>query len=267
MRVLGLVTIGSLIIIVEQIKEIIMKKIIFWTALISVLGLLIGACAKRDDDTATTQFSVSCEDTTTASGSITIGSETISGTYLWQTWTDSQNSRQATGCQDITSITYYGKPTGGQSVFKKRIVTSSTSFVDYEAFYSDTACTSRMGYLETRYSNVSVGDPVSGLDNSSGQGTSGYKVTMNEDCGRVMGDTDVMTGEYNTSRAYMYKLNPLTTGTERVFGMGYSGALGNTAYGIWGAGDNGTTYSFHYVESTEGQPSDWGGNDGYTTQR
>ncbi len=266
MRILGLVTIGSLIIIVEQIKEIIMKKIIFWTAVISVLGLLIGACAKRDDDTATTQFTVSCEDMTTASGSITIGSETISGTYLWQSWSDSQNSQQATGCQNITSINYYGKPTGSQSVFKKRIVTSSTSFVDHEAFYSDTACTSRMGYMDIRYSNVSMGDQVSGLDNSSGKGTSGYKVTFNGECGRVMGDTDAATDKYNTSRAYLYKLNPLTTGTERVFAMGWDGSLADTSYGIWGAGDNGTTYSFHYVESSEGQPTDWG-SDGYTNQK
>lgn len=245
-----------------------MKKIIFWTALISVLGLLIGACAKRDDDSATTQFSVSCEDTKTASGSITIGSETISGTYLWLTYTDDSNSRQATGCQDITSINYWGKPTGGQSVFKKRIVTSSTSFVDYEAFYSDTACTSRMGYLETRNSNLSVGDQVSGLDNSSGQGTSGYKVTFNQDCGRVMADTDAAADAYNTSWAWLYRLNPLTTGTERVFGMGWDGALGNIQYGIWGAGDNGTTYSFHYVEGGDDRiPTDWGGNDGGTNQR
>ena len=91
-----------------------MKKIIFWTALISVLGLLIGACAKRDDDTATTQFTVSCEDTTTASGSITIGSETISGTYLVQTWEDSFLSRPATGCNATTD--HHGSPTGTQSV-------------------------------------------------------------------------------------------------------------------------------------------------------
>ena len=103
MPVLGLVTIGSLIIIVDQIKEIIMKKIIFWTALISVLGLLIGACAKRDDDSATTPFTVSCEDTT-ASGSITIGSDTVSGTYLVQTWTDSFLSRKATGCTSHDDI-------------------------------------------------------------------------------------------------------------------------------------------------------------------
>jgi len=265
LRVLGLVTIGSLIIIVEQIKEIIMKKIIFWTALISVLGLLIGACAKRDDDTATTQFTVSCEDTTTASGSITIGSETVSGTYLWQTWTDSQNSQQATGCQDISSIDYYGKPTGGQSIFKKRIVTSSTSFVDYEAFYSDTACTSRMGYLETRYSNVSVGDQVSGLDNSTGRPSSGYKVTYNGKCGKLMGDTDAATAAFNASHAYLLRFNLLTTGTEKVFNMGWAGQLGDTMYDIWGAGDNGTTYSFYSSMGSLQQPIDWDDNSGGST--
>jgi len=78
-----------------------MKKIIFWTALISVLGLLIGACAKRDDDTAVTKWTVSCEDMT-ASGSITIGSDTASGTYLVLTGNDFYNSRPATGCNATT---------------------------------------------------------------------------------------------------------------------------------------------------------------------
>ena len=173
-----------------------MKKIIFWTALISVLGLLIGACAKRDDDTATTPFTVSCEDTT-ASGSITIGSDTVSGTYLVQTWTDSSLSRLATGCQDTT--TYYGSPTGTQSVLIKRIVTSSTSFLDHVSYYSDTACTSRLGYIDKKYSNLSVGDQVSGLDSSSGRPTSGYRVTYNPDCAKIMGVTDAAAAELNNS--------------------------------------------------------------------
>ena len=167
-----------------------MKKIIFWTALISVLGLLIGACAKRDDDKATTPFTVSCEDTT-ASGSITIGSDTVSGTYLVQTWTDSYLSRPATGCTDTSSWSanpYH--PTGTQSILKKKIITSSTSFVNHESYYSDTACTSRLGYLEKKYSNLSVGDTVSGLDSSSGRPTSGYRVTYAPDCAKIMADTD-----------------------------------------------------------------------------
>ena len=158
-----------------------MKKIIFWTALISVLGLLIGACAKRDDDTSTTQWTTSsCE--TTASGSITVGSETVSGTYLWRTYQDSDLSRPATGCKATTR--HDMAPTGTQSVLQKRIITSSTSFVNHVSYYSDTACTSRLGYIEKKYFNVSVGDQVSGLDNSSGRGTSGYKVTYNGECGR-----------------------------------------------------------------------------------
>jgi hypothetical protein len=260
---LGLVTIGSLIIIVDQIKEIIMKKIIFWTALISVLGLLIGACAKRDDDTTATPFTVSCDDTT-ASGSITIGSDTVSGTYLVQTWEDSFLSRPATGCNATTE--YWGAPTGTQSVLVKRIVTSSTSFADYEGFYSDTACTSRLGYVEKRYSNVSVGDQVSGLDNSSGRPTSGYKVTYNGECGKLMGDTDAATDKLNATYAYLLKFNLLTTGTEQVFGMGFSGQLGDTNYDIWGAGDNGTTFSFYSSRgNTESQPSDWDANSGGNT--
>jgi len=242
-----------------------MKKIIFWTALISVLGLLIGACAKRDDDKATTQWTFSCEDTT-ASGGITIGSDTVSGTYLVQTWADSSLSRTATGCQATT--TYYGSPTGTQSVLVKRIVTSSTSFVDYEGFYSDTACTSRLGYVENRYSNVSVGDQVSGLDTSSGRPSSGYKVTYNGECGKVMGDTDAATDKFNALYAYLLRLNPLTTGTERVFGMGWGGELGDTSYDIWGAGVSGSIFSFYSARgSTQSQPSDWESGYGNTYQR
>ena len=240
-----------------------MKKIIFWTALISVLGLLIGACAKRDDDTAATPFTVSCEDTT-ASGSITIGSDTVSGTYLVQTWTDSYLSRPATGCQATT--TYYGSPTGTKSVLSKRIVTSSTSFAEYVGYYSDTACSSRLGYTDFRYSNVSVGDQVSGLDNSTGRPTSGYKVTYNGECGKVMGDTDAATAAFNASYAYLLRFNLLTTGTEKVFNMGWGGGLANTSYDIWGAGDNGTTFSFYSSRgSSESQPSDWDANSGGRT--
>jgi len=242
-----------------------MKKIIFWTALISVLGLLIVACAKRDDDTAVTQWTVSCEDTT-ASGSITIGSDTASGTYLVQTWADSFLSRPATGCNETTE--HRGSPTGTQSVLQKRIVTSSTSFVDHESYYSDTACTSRLGYIEKKYSNLSVGDQVSGLDSSSGRPTSGYRVTYNEDCAKIMGDTDAATASLNSSWSSYLLLELLTTGTEKVFSLGFdAGQLGSTNYSIWGAGDNGTTYSFYSARggSAGYEPSDWDANSGAST--
>ena len=241
-----------------------MKKIIFWTALISVLGLLIGACAKRDDDTAVTQWTVSCEDTT-ASGSITIGSDTASGTYLVLTGNDFYNSRPATGCNATTE--HHGSPTGTQSVLQKRIVTSSTSFVDHESYYSDTACTSRLGYLEKKYSNLSVGDTVSGLDNSSGgRPTSGYRVTYKPECAKIMADTDAAKVTFNTAYASYFHIYPMTTGTEKVFCETWACQV-QTYYSIWGAGDNGTTFSIYQAMggSAGYEPSDWDDNSGGMT--
>ena len=244
-----------------------MKKIIFWTALISVLGLLIGACAKRDDDTAVTQWTVSCEDTT-ASGSITIGSDTASGTYLVQTGNEFYNSLPATGCNATTQ--YYGSPTGTQSVLIKKIITSSTSFVDHESYYSDTACTSRLGYTEKKFSNLSVGEQVTGLGTPVAglRPSSGYRVTYNPDCAKIMGDTDAVTAAFNSTWSSDLGLQLLTTGTEKVFSLGFdAGQLGSTNYSIWGAGDNGTTYSFYSARggSAGYEPSDWDANSGAST--
>ena len=243
-----------------------MKKIIFWTALISVLGLLIGACAKRDDDTAVTQWTVSCEDTT-ASGSITIGSDTASGTYLVQTWNDAYLSRPATGCNATTR--HYGSPTGTQSVLQKRIVTSSTSFVDHESYYSDTACTSRLGYIEKKYSNLSVGDQVSGLDSSSGRPTSGYRVTYNPDCAKIMGDTDAATAAFNSTWSSDLGLQLLTTGTEKVFSLGI--CCGPTGVKLIIASGEPEIMAPHipFTQLEEVQagyePSDWDANSGGST--
>jgi len=244
-----------------------MKKIIFWTALISILGLLIGACAKRSAEDATKEHVESCDDMT-ASGSITIGSDTASGTYLHLTSNESYNSLPATGCTDTSSYpadpTF---PTGTNSILKKKIITSSTSFVDHESYYSDTACTSRLGYLEKKYSNLSVGDTVSGLDNSSGgRPTSGYRVTYNEACAKIMADTDAAKVTFNTAYASYFHVYPMTTGTEKVFCLGWACQV-RTYYDIWGAGDNGTTFSIYQAMggSTGYEPSDWDDNSGGMT--
>ena len=244
-----------------------MKKIIFWTALISILGLLIGACSKRSAEDATTAFVESCDDTT-ASGSITIGSDTASGTYLHLTSNESYNSLPATGCTDTSSRSanpYH--PTGTNSILKKKIITSSTSFVDHVSYYSDTACTSRLGYLEKRYSNLSVGDTVSGLDNSSGgRPTSGYRVTYKPECAKIMADTDAAMVTFNTAYAAFFHIYPMTTGTEKAFCETWACQV-QTYYSIWGAGDNGTTFSIYQAMggSAGYEPSDWDDNSGGTT--
>ena len=158
-------------------------------------------------------------------------------------------------------------PTGTQSILKKKIITSSTSFVDHESYYSDTACTSRLGYLEKKYSNLSVGDTVSGLDNSSGgRPTSGYRVTYKPECAKIMADTDAAMVTFNTAYASYFHIYPMTTGTEKAFCETWACQV-QTYYDIWGAGDNGTTFSIYQAMggSAGYEPSDWDDNTGGMT--
>ena len=227
-----------------------MKKIIFWTALISVVAFFIGACAKRDD-TATTVTAVTCD--RTASGSITIGSDTVSSSYLMYT-----GSTPVTGCYAMTST---GFPTGTQSIKQQRIVTSSTSFVDYTGYFSDTACTSTsvISYQYQKYSSLSVGDQVTGLTTSGGRPSSAYKVTYKTDCATAKGETDAGTEllNYNYSNTGVY----LTTGTEQTF----STATNTTTYSIWGTADNGTHNFFYSADDSQTDyPSDWDNNNDTT---
>jgi hypothetical protein len=248
LSVLGLVTIGSLIISVDQIKETIMKKIIFWTALISVVAFFIGACAKRDD-TAITATTVTCS--TTASGSITVGNDTVSSSYLMYT-----GPSNAPGCIAMTNAAF---PTGTQSLSQQRIITSSTSFVDYVGYFSDTACTTGISYMYNKSSSLSVVSQVTGLDTSQGAPSSGYRVTYKSDCTTAKGETDAGTEKLNFrySNTGVY----LTTGTEKTF----STATNTTTYSIWGTADNGTHNFFYSADDSQTDyPSDWDNNNDTT---
>jgi len=225
-----------------------MKKIIFWTALISVVTLFIGACAKRDDTTITVT-AVTCS--TTASGSITVGSDTVSSSYLMYT-----GPSNAPGCIELSNAAF---PTGTQSISQQRIITSSTSFVDYVGYFSDTACATGISYMYNKYSSLSVGDQVTGLDTSQGAPSSGYRVTYKSDCTTAKGETDAGTEllNYRYSNTGVY----MTTGTEQTF----STATNTTTYSIWGTADNGTHNFFYSADdSQDGYPSDWDNNNDTT---
>ena len=220
-----------------------MKKIIFWTALISVVTLFIGACAKRDD-TTTTAAAVTCS--RTASGSITVGSDTVSSSYLMFT-----GPSNALGCIALTNA---GFPTGTQSLSQQRIITSSTSFVDYVGYFSDTACTTGISYMYNKYSSLSVGDQVTGLDTSQGAPSSGYRVTYKSDCTTAKGETDTGTEALNFrfSNTGVY----LTTGTEQTFSTETTGSI----YNIWASGNSGSSF-YDGSRSNTDYPSDWDSND------
>ena len=101
-----------------------MKKIFFWLVLIGSILVILGSCAKDENEETTS----SCATDTTASGSITIGSETMSGVYLTQ-------------CVDISS-------NAGQQIFpsdsksgKKAVVVTGDAAISEEFLtYTDTSC-------------------------------------------------------------------------------------------------------------------------------
>ena len=222
-----------------------MKKIIFWTALISVVTLFIGACAKRDDTTITAT-AVTCS--TTASGSITVGSDTVSSSYLMYT-----GPSNAPGCFEYSNAAF---PTGTQSINQQRIITSSTSFVDYVGYFSDTACATGISYMYNKYSSLSVGDQVTGLDTSQGAPSSGYRVTYKSDCTTAKGETDAGTEllNYRYSNTGVY----MTTGTEQTF----STEVTQSTYNIWATEDNGSVISFYNGDDSQTDyPSGWNNND------
>ena len=212
-----------------------MKKLLFWMVLIVGVIAVIGACSKSDDssssDDATATASVtSCSDT--ASGSITgIDNQSVSGTYSvmlqYVGYGDIDND---TGCTTNTTLlsNFSSKmPTGAVSFNQLRVVTSSTSFADVYKSYSDTACSSEMASLVVGYTDVTIGDNVTGLTTGDASiGTTGTKATSKQYCMKGKGTTDNGTAWLNT---YLSDSGlTYVTGEEKI-----SGASGATYYHLW----------------------------------
>ena len=120
-----------------------MKNI--YIILIFFLSFTIYSCAKKSDSSSTTSASyVSKIDNATASGSITVGSEALSGTYnsVWLSYPSDY------------------PPSSTDSFGTSLTVTSNSSYVETLNYYSDSSCTSTDGYVSFYYDNVTIGSAV-----------------------------------------------------------------------------------------------------------
>ena len=104
-----------------------MKKIIFWMILIGSIMAILGSCAKDDDEEASTTSS--CATDTTASGSITVGSETMSGVYL---------SNCYTGFAEVAGTQVF--PSDVKSGYMALVVTGDAAISEEFLTYTDTSC-------------------------------------------------------------------------------------------------------------------------------
>ena len=172
-----------------------MKKLLFWMVLIVGMMVLLGSCAKDDDTAASTTSS--CATDTTASGSITVGSETLSGTYVSEC--NTTQFAAVAGTQLFPSDVKSGKTV--------IVVTSDTTLTEEFLMYTDTSCsTPTLTYKQVR-DNVTVGA-------ASG---SNYLVTYNADSLKVNPSTEVAETHIETYATNLGLSWPLTVGTESSF--------------------------------------------------
>ena len=144
-----------------------MKKLLFWMVLIVGIVALIGSCAKKEESTTTTAAAVT---STTASGSITVGSETMSGTYVSPCYSGAEVAAGASAGQ---------LPSDLLAMRDVLVVTSDTSISEETHAYTDTTCSTRSYYSKDGNTSFSVG--VASGDY--------YKVTYTETSFKALVDT------------------------------------------------------------------------------
>ena len=144
-----------------------MKKLLFWMALIVGIVALIGSCAKKEEEDSAASI---CATNTTASGSITVGSETMSGVYL---------STCNTGIAASAGTQIF--PSDVKSGYMALVVTGDAAISEEFLMYTDTTCSTPSLTFKNGRTDFTVGS-------ASG---SNYAVTYKASAVKVKPSTDV----------------------------------------------------------------------------
>jgi len=141
-----------------------MKKLLFWMVLIVGIVALLGSCAKKEE--STTAAASTSVTSSTASGSITVGSQTLSGTYV--------STCNTTAFAAAAGMSIF--PADIKSGKTVMVVTSDTTFSDEMFMFTDTSCSTPSATIKNGRDNVTVG-VASGSYYLVTYGTSYFKVT------------------------------------------------------------------------------------------
>ena len=176
-------------------------------ALIGGILAILGSCAK-DDDSAASTTSTAFSPTTTASGSITVGSATMSGTYAGE-------------CNDLTGSSAIGVYVPSDVLANRDVlvVVGSDNVSEESYFYTDTTCTNLSAYSKDGNDNFTVGD----------QSGDYYKVTYVEATFKVMAVTSTAESFYES----YFSTNSITnqgTAVDLVVGTEYSMSSNGNLY-------------------------------------
>ena len=212
-----------------------MKKLLFWIVLIVGTVALLGSCAKKEESTAAAAAAGVCTtcdpltSTTTAAGSITVGSATLSGTYATSCFTDVSDFSEGSAPSDMKSYGFLFIVRGNDNV------TEETNY------YTDSTCTTK-GYTKKNvYDNVTVGNAYG---SKYGTDYSNYQVKLEYKQIKLLVTTTVsetwLQGIYGDSVDFVVD-------TEKVLTVS---ASSQQKYNLWNVsattfemGDNGANYS------------------------
>jgi len=158
---------------------------------IITFSLIFLSCAKKDEEDSTT--ATSCATDTTASGSITVGSETMSGVYL-------------SACNDgfASSAGSSIFPSDVKSGYSVVVVTGDAAISEEILMYTDTACSTPSMTWKKGRTEFTVGS-------ASG---SNYAVTYKEATVKVKVSTDVAKSHMDTFAQTVGLSETFTKGTE-----------------------------------------------------
>lgn len=213
-----------------------MKKVVFWLTLIVGIVALIGSCAKSEDSTTTASTTASTTTsgdntsitTTTPSGSITLGSYTMSGVY-----------KSACGTSAASYFISAGLfPSDAQSYAFAFVVTGNDNVSMETHTYTDTGCTTSSYISKLIRDNVTVGT-ASGANYPVTYNDTGFKWTVN-----------TTTAESFLENLYSSISLDMTVGTEK-----HVVSTTNFKYGLWTPGD---TTIYYATDSSSSTPSEAG---------
>ena len=245
------------------------KALIYFTMIVGIIAI-IGACKNSEDDSSTTSATcagISVEEVTTCtdtpSGSITgIDNSTMSGVYdpyhvhgISGAYAGVDNT---TGCISNSSLlAILGGPTGTASVITNTAVTSSSSMAARHKYYSDTSCSTEIASISFGYTDVTLGNNVTGLSTSVDGDTypsTATQVTYKKSCFIAKGST--AAGVTYISNLFGGALK-MDVGTE--YKCQNSGSTKYNLMKVWdtSALSVGTDSVWYFDDSSTAYPTDW----------
>ena len=177
-----------------------MLKIFSFTLLI--ISFVLISCAKKDDDSSSSSTTYTpSKSGVTASGTITVGGESVSGTY-------------ASICADASSLS--SKPSDTAAFGFVLVITGDNAFTRELNYFTDAKCTSHSGGWY--FTNDNVTD-----QGASSTGTDDRKISFNQVNQKLLA---------NTTAAKTFFDDLFGAGMDLTVGTTYVGTTGVTYYNL-----------------------------------